>query len=105
RIFGRGFGYGEVAMRLPSAIAMVVGLLITFDCARRLTDGLHGLIALSLLTCALLPYYGYEARPYAFYFMFSALALWVWTSTCDDSKLSALCFGAVLCLAVTMHYY
>ena len=28
---------------------MVAGLLLTFDCARRLTDGLHGLIALSVL--------------------------------------------------------
>src|SRR5208283_2139022 len=105
RVLGRLFGYSEVATRLPSALAMIAGLLLTFDCARRLTDGLHGLIALSLLTCSLLPYYGYETRPYALYFMFSALALWIWTSTRDDSKLSALCFGAVLCLAVTMHYY
>lgn len=105
RIFGREFGYGEVAMRLPSALAMSVGLLLTFDCARRLTDGLHGLIALSLLTCSLLPYYGYEARPYAFYFMLSALAFWIWTCTRDDSNWSAFFFGATLCLAVTMHYY
>ena len=80
-------------------------MLLTFDCARRLTDGLHGLIALSLLTCSLLPYYGYEARPYAIYFMLSALAFWIWTCTRDDGKWSAFFFGAVLCLAVTMHYY
>src|SRR5208283_4664797 len=105
RILGRLFGYSEVATRLPSALAMVAGLLLTFDCARRLTDGLHGLIALSLLTCSLLPYYGYEARPYAFYFMLSALAFWIWTCTRDDSNWSAFFFGATLCLAVTMHYY
>jgi hypothetical protein len=105
RILGRGFGYNEVAMRVPSALAMVAGLLLTFDCARRLTDGLHGLIALSLLTCSFLPYYGYEARPYAFYFMLSALAFWIWTCTGDDSSWSAFFFGAALCLAVTMHYY
>jgi len=105
RMLGRGFGYSEVAMRIPSALAMVVGLLLTFDCARRLTDGLHGLIALSLLTCSLLPYYGYEARPYAFYFMFAALAFWIWTCTRDDSNWSAFFFGLALCLAVTMHYY
>src|SRR5208337_1857081 len=67
RILGKGFGYREVAMRAPSALAMIAGLLLTFDCARRLTDGLHGLIALSLLTCTFLPYYGYEARSYAIY--------------------------------------
>ena len=105
RIIGRAFGYSEVAMRLPSALAVIAGLLLTFDCARRLTDGLHGLIALSLLTCSLLPYYGYEARPYAFYFMLAALAFWIWTCTRDDSNWSAFLFGAVLCLAVTMHYY
>ena len=53
----------EVALRLPSALAMAAGLLITFDCARRVTDSLHGLIALSVLTSSFLPYYGYEARP------------------------------------------
>jgi mannosyltransferase len=105
RVLGKLFGYSEVATRLPSAVAMIAGLLLTYDCARRLTDGIHGLIALSLLTCSFLPYYGYEARPYAFYFMFSALAFWIWTCTRDDSKWSAFFFGVVLCLAVTMHYY
>jgi hypothetical protein len=105
RLWCHLFGYSEVATRLPSAIAMVVGLLVTFDCARRLTDGVNGLIALSLLTCSLLPYYGYEARPYAFFFMLSALAFWIWSCTNADSKLSAISFGVVLGLAVTMHYY
>lgn len=105
RALGRAFGYGEVAMRLPSALAMIAGLLLTFDCARRLTDGLHGLIALSLLTCSLLPYYGYEARPYAIYFLLSALAFWIWACARDESSWSAFFFGATLCLAVTMHYY
>src|SRR5271166_6970160 len=99
------FGSSEVVARLPSALAMTAGLLITFDCARRLSDGLHGLIALSVLTCSFLPYYGYEARSYAIYFMLAALALWVWTKTATDSKLWAILFGAVLCLGVTFHYY
>ena len=75
RLFDSLFGPGDVAARLPSAIAMVVGLLLIFDCARRLTDGLHGLIALSVATCSFLPYYGYEARSYAIYFMLAALSL------------------------------
>ncbi len=105
RAWGKMFGYSEVIARLPSAIAMVAGLLVTFDCARRLTDSLNGLVALSVLTCSLLPYYGYEARPYAFYFVLSAIAFWIWTCTRDNSKWSAFFFGIVLCLAVTMHYY
>src|SRR5271166_2984340 len=104
RMFGTLFGRSEVIARLPSTLAMVAGLLLTFDCARRLTDGLHGLIALSVLTCSFLPYYGYEARSYAIYFMFAALGLWVWTKATSNVR-SAIFFGAALFLGVTMHYY
>jgi len=105
RIVGHTLGYGELAMRLPSAIGLVIGLLLTFDCTRRITDNLHGLLALSLLTCSLLPYYGYEARPYALYFMLSALGLWLWLCTPRTSIRHALVFGTVLFVAVTIHYY
>ncbi len=105
RWFGNLFGNSEVAARLPSALGFAVGLLLIFDCARRLTDGLHGLIALSVATCSFLPYYGYEARSYAVYFMLAALALWVWLCTRDDKNSSAIFFGVVMCLGVTMHYY
>ena len=104
RAFTSLFGTSEVVARMPSTLAMVVGLLLTFDCARRLTDGLHGLIAMSVLTCSFLPYYGYEARSYAIYFMFASLGLWVWTRPASDLR-SAIFFGAALFLAVTMHYY
>ena len=89
RMSDKLLGHSEVAARLPSTLAMAAGLLITFDCARRLTNGLHGLIALSFLTCSFLPYYGYEARPYALLFMLSALAFWIWACTRYDSKWGA----------------
>ena len=56
RLFDELFGPREIGARIPSALAMVAGLLLTFDCARRLTDGLHGLIAFSVLTCSFLTY-------------------------------------------------
>lgn len=105
RLFGDLFGNSEVAARMPSALALTAGLLLIFDCARRLTDGWHGLIALAVPTCSFLPYYGYEARSYGLYFMLAALALWVWLGTRDGKKSSAIFFGIVLCLGVTMHYY
>lgn len=37
--------------------------------------------------------------------MLSALAFWIWNCTNYNSRSAAFCFGAVLCLAVTMHYY
>jgi uncharacterized membrane protein len=95
----------EVAARLPSALAMVAGMLITFDCARRLSDGVYGLIAFSVLSCSALPYYGYEARPYALYFMFASLALWIWIHASDAGKLSSFLFGIVIFFAVAVHYY
>jgi len=35
RMFDKVFGPGDFAARLPSTLAVVAGLLITFDCARR----------------------------------------------------------------------
>ncbi len=99
------FGQRETAARLPSALAMAAGMLVTFDCARRLSNGVYGLMALAVLSCSMLPNYGYEARSYALYFLFSALSLWVWACTPCDSKRAAMAFGAVLFLAVSIHYY
>ncbi len=104
RMFDQLFGHGEVAIRLPSTLAMVATLLITFDCARRLTDNLHGLIALAIAAGPLAGE-GFEARSYAIYVMFAALALWVWTYDGLSPRVSALLFGAVLFLGVNFHYY
>jgi hypothetical protein len=104
RMFGNMFGRGEVAVRLPSTLAMVATLLITFDCARRLTDGLHGLIALAIAAWPLAGE-GFEARSYAIYAMFAALAFWVWTYTGASERVSAIPFGATLFLGVSFHYY
>jgi hypothetical protein len=105
RLFDNLFAHSAVAARLPSALAMTAGLLLTFDCARRLTNGLHGLIALSFLTYSYLPSYGYEARSYGLYFMLTALALWLWTQTREENKFSALLIGVVFFLSAIIHYY
>ncbi len=99
------FGPGEVAGRLPSILAMAAAMLITFDCARRLTDGLHGLLALVVLACSMLPYYSYEARPYALCVMLAAQSFWIWTRDNHDSFRSASLFGLVMFLGVAIHYY
>jgi hypothetical protein len=105
RVFDSLFGPGDVAARLPSALAMVVGLLVIFDCARRLTDGLHGLIALSVATSSFLPYYGYEARSYAIYFMLAAVSFWAWTYDAAGAKWPAALFGLSFFAGVCFHYY
>ena len=105
RLFDSLFGPGDIAARLPSTIAMCLGLLLIFDCARRLTDGLHGLIALAAATCSFLPYYGYEARSYGIYFMFAALALWAWGNDRLGAKAQAVLFGAAFFGGECFHYY
>lgn len=97
-------GANAVAARLPSALAFTAGLLITFDCVRRLTNGLHGLIAMSLLGCSALPYYGFEARSYGIYFMLATFCFWIWIHG-RDTRLSAMLFGVAFFLAIMVHYY
>jgi len=105
RPFDALFRHSDFGLRVPSALAMIAGMLLTFDCARRLTNGLHGLIALSVLTCSFLPYYGHEARSYALYFMLAALALWIWSYDTKNRWPAAVAFGGVLLLALGTHYY
>ena len=105
RGFDSVFGPGDVAARVPSAIALCIGLLLVFDCARRLSDGLHGLIALGVATCSFLPYYGYEARSYAIYFMLAALAFWAWNYNGDRHNLGTFLFGGSFFVGVCFHYY
>ncbi len=105
RAFDSLLGPAEIAARLPSAIAMVVGLLAIFDCTRRLTDGLHGLIAFGVATCSFLPYYGYEARSYAIYFMLAAIAFWIWVDDRLSARTQAVLFGGCFFIGVCFHYY
>lgn len=105
RIFDQAFRHADIGIRVPSALALGAGMLVTFDIARRLTDGLYGLIAMSLLTTSFVTYYGYEARPYALYFMLAAIALWLWVVTKDESKAAVVAFGALFLIGVSVHYY
>lgn len=105
RTFDQLSHHADIGIRIPSALALGVALLVTFDIARRLTDGLYGLIAMSFVTSSFVIYYGYEARPYAIYFMLAAIALWLWIFTQEESKAAAVAFGAVFLIGVAVHYY
>lgn len=100
RIFDKLFGPSEIGIRLPSALAMVAGMWLTYDCARRITDNLHGLIAMAVLTCSYLTYYGYEGRCYALFFLFAAAFLWAWIG-----KRSAILLAALFFFGMMIHYY
>ncbi len=97
-------GKAEIAVRLLSAVAMSLALLVVFDCARRLTDATYGLLALCVMASSFLSYYGYEGRPYALVVLFTSIALWLWLHTKTDSKPAALAFGVTMFLALTMQF-
>lgn len=105
RTFDQMFHHADIGLRVPSALALGAGLLVTFDAARRLTDGLYGLIAMLLLATPFVTYYGYEARAYALYCMLAAIALWLWVFTKAESKTAAAAFGAVFLIGAAIHYY
>jgi hypothetical protein len=105
RTFDQIFRHADIGLRVPSALALGAGLLVTFDIARRLTDGLYGLIAMSFLATSFVTYYGHEARSYALYFMLAAIALWLWVFTKAESKTAVVAFGAVFLIGTAIHYY
>ena len=100
RIFDRWLGPGEIGIRLPSAIAVTLGILVAFDCARRFSDAWHGLIAVGALLCSFVTGYAYQGRAYGLYYLFAALALWCWLSRRSPLLLAIVFFAGVL-----MHYY
>jgi 4-amino-4-deoxy-L-arabinose transferase-like glycosyltransferase len=105
RLFYQLTGHVDITARLLSALAMSAALLVVFDCARRLTDGVHGLIALCILASSFLTHYGYEGRAYALVVLFTAIALWLWLHTREDSKAAAAAFGVAIFAGVSVHFY
>jgi hypothetical protein len=59
--------FGFVNGASDARMDMTCAALGAFDCTRRLTNGRYGLIALAILTCSFLPFYGYETRPYGLF--------------------------------------
>jgi hypothetical protein len=97
-------GHAEIGVRLLSAVAMMITLVVTFDCARRLTDGVHGLIAQCVMASSFFTYYGYEGRSYALAVLFIVIALWLWLHTQEESRGASVAFGVAIFGAVSMHF-
>jgi hypothetical protein len=105
RLCEQAFGPSDGAARIPSILAGAAGILVTFDCARRFTNSVNALAGMALLTCTFLPYYSYEARPYALCFFLSAMGLWLWSHPRGDRKWMAALFGLTFFLGFCLHYY
>jgi hypothetical protein len=72
-------GDAEWALRLPSAAAGVLSVLVTFLLGRRLYSAREGLIAALLMAVLWAPvFYGQEARSYSFLLFAAALSGYFW---------------------------
>jgi Dolichyl-phosphate-mannose-protein mannosyltransferase len=104
RLFYGLSGHAESSVRFLSSVAMILAMLVVFDCARRLAGAAAGLIAFCVLGSSFLTYYGFEGRPYALVVLFAAIALWLWLHTPENGRPAAVAFGIAVFLAVTMHF-
>src|SRR4051812_2094103 len=100
RLFDKLFGPGEIGIRLPAMLGIFGGMLLVYDVARRLSNRVHGFIAVALLSCSLLPFYGYEGRSYGLFFFLASFALWAWVT-----EKPAILMGAIFLAGMLIHYY
>ncbi len=101
------FGSSEFLLRLPSAIAGALTVLVICFIAKELYSEEAGLIAAALLATS--PYhilYSQEARMYGMVVLFVALAVWMFLRAARTGNLPDwLLFGGACALAFSTHFY
>jgi mannosyltransferase len=74
--WARLFGTGEVALRLPSALAGIATVPVAWGIGSELAGRRAAIVTAALVACdPLLVWYSQEARAYAFFVLFAALAM------------------------------
>jgi mannosyltransferase len=106
--WSRVAGTGEVALRLPSALAGVATVALAWGIGRELTGHRTTAVATAALVAAnpLLVWYSQEARAYALFVALAALATWCWLradATPTPGRLAA--FAASAAVALATHYF
>jgi hypothetical protein len=100
-------GTGEVALRLPSALAGIATVPVAWGIGRELAGRRAALLAGAIVAVnPLLVWYSQEARPYAFYVLFAALALLCMLRADRDPTPRRLAlFACSGVLALLSHYF
>jgi hypothetical protein len=101
------FGRSEIAFRLPSVVAMLIGLLAMYAFARRRVPAVPALAAFAMPLSTFAADYAYEGRPYALLFASAALVLLAWQRAIDrpHSLSRQAVLAAALCLGPFSHYF
>ena len=105
--WSRVFGTGEVALRLPSALAGVATVAVAWGIGQELA-GRRAAIATAALvaTNPLLVWYSQEARAYGLFVALTALAVWCWLRADADPTPGRLtAFAASGAAALATHYF
>jgi 4-amino-4-deoxy-L-arabinose transferase-like glycosyltransferase len=83
----KAFGYGELAVRLPSIVAGTLLVPALFAAGRALFDRRTGLLAAALGAVApLVVWYSQEARMYVLVMLFVTLAVWAQARILNDGR-------------------
>lgn len=102
----RGFGDGEILLRLPSAVAGTLAILALFILARSLYGSTVGLMSAAIL--AVLPFavwFSQEARNYAFLMVFTILQmLFAYRARTRNALLDWAGFGVLTVFNLYTHY-
>jgi hypothetical protein len=100
-------GTGEVVLRLPSALAGIATVLVAWGIGRELAGRRAAALAGVIVAVnPLLVWYSQEARPYAFYVLFVALALLCMLRAEEDPTPRRLALFALSgALALLSHYF
>lgn len=100
------FGGSELAFRLPSIVAMLVGGLCLYVFVLRRTSVLAALVSFSFPFATLAIRYSYEGRGYAFLMASMCLVLLAWQLASEKPTAPRLIFLAVsLSIGPYSHYY
>jgi mannosyltransferase len=105
--FSRLFGTGEVALRLPSALAGTATVAVAWGIGRELA-GRRAAVATAALVAVnpLLVWYSQEARAYGLFVFLAALSMWCFLRAEEAPTAGRLAaFAASGAAALTTHYF
>ena len=100
--------FGEVYLCALSIIFVLIGIIFTRLAAREIGGERLGFTALCIasLSSVLMIQGGWEVRPYAFYFCFSALTLWLWfRRTKNENRRNITAFGIAMTFLLYSHWF
>jgi mannosyltransferase len=105
--WSRIFGTGEVALRLPSALAGTATVVVAWGIGGELAGRRVALVTAALVAVnPLFVWYSQEARAYGLFVFMAALAMWCWLrADAEPTRGRLAAFAASGAAALATHYF